>query len=328
MIKIVLDAMGSDNRPLPEIEAAVISANQLGIEILLVGNEPELVNHISKIQGDKSRIKIIHAPEALDMTDHIQEARAKKQNSMKIGMDLVKNGEGQAFVTAGNTGMAMYFATKTFGNIQGVNRPALCSLFPVKNGKCVVLDIGANAECRPEFLVQFAQMGSVYARIMQNKKTPRVGLISNGEEEGKGNDLVRETNPIFKEKVQNFIGNIEGKELFGGKVDVAVTDGFTGNMILKSTEAVAKLIVDLLRENLMKSFRTKIGALLAKPAFQDLKKLLDPSEIGAAPLLGIDGLVFVGHGRSDAKALVSAIVNAKQAVELDLLNALRKELID
>lgn len=328
MIKIVLDAMGSDNRPLPEIEAAVISANQLGIEILLVGNEPELVNHISKIQGDKSRIKIIHAPEALDMTDHIQEARAKKQNSMKIGMDLVKNGEGQAFVTAGNTGMAMYFATKTFGNIQGVNRPALCSLFPVKNGKCVVLDIGANAECRPEFLVQFAQMGSVYARIMQNKKTPRVGLISNGEEEGKGNDLVRETNPIFKEKVQNFIGNIEGKELFGGKVDVAVTDGFTGNVILKSTEAVAKLIVDLLRENLMKSFRTKIGALLAKPAFQDLKKLLDPSEIGAAPLLGIDGLVFVGHGRSDAKALVSAIVNAKQAVELDLLNALRKELID
>lgn len=328
MITIVLDAMGSDNRPLPEIEAAVISANQLGIEILLVGNEPELVNHISKIQGDKSRIKIIHAPEALDMTDHIQEARAKKQNSMKIGMDLVKNGEGQAFVTAGNTGMAMYFATKTFGNIQGVNRPALCSLFPVKNGKCVVLDIGANAECRPEFLVQFAQMGSVYARIMQNKKTPRVGLISNGEEEGKGNDLVRETNPIFKEKVQNFIGNIEGKELFGGKVDVAVTDGFTGNVILKSTEAVAKLIVDLLRENLMKSFRTKIGALLAKPAFQDLKKLLDPSEIGAAPLLGIDGLVFVGHGRSDAKALVSAIVNAKQAVELDLLNALRKELID
>jgi len=328
MITIVLDAMGSDNRPLPEIEAAVISANQLGIEILLVGNEPELVNHISKIQGDKSRVKIIHAPDALDMTDHIQEARAKKQNSMKIGMDLVKNGEGQAFVTAGNTGMAMYFATKTFGNIQGVNRPALCSLFPVKNGKCVVLDIGANAECRPEFLVQFAQMGSVYARIMQNKKTPRVGLISNGEEEGKGNDLVRETNPIFKEKVQNFIGNIEGKELFGGKVDVAVTDGFTGNVILKSTEAVAKLIVDLLRENLMKSFRTKIGALLAKPAFQDLKKLLDPSEIGAAPLLGIDGLVFVGHGRSDAKALVSAIVNAKQAVELDLLNALRKELID
>jgi len=328
MITIVLDAMGSDNRPLPEIEAAVISANQLGIEILLVGNEPELVNHISKIQGDKSRVKIIHAPDALDMTDHIQEARAKKQNSMKIGMDLVKNGEGQAFVTAGNTGMAMYFATKTFGNIQDVNRPALCSLFPVKNGKCVVLDIGANAECRPEFLVQFAQMGSVYARIMQNKKTPRVGLISNGEEEGKGNDLVRETNPIFKEKVQNFIGNIEGKELFGGKVDVAVTDGFTGNVILKSTEAVAKLIVDLLRENLMKSFRTKIGALLAKPAFQDLKKLLDPSEIGAAPLLGIDGLVFVGHGRSDAKALVSAIVNAKQAVELDLLNALRKELID
>ncbi len=327
MITIVLDAMGSDTRPKPEVEAAVIASNQLNVNILLVGNETDLKSHLIGMEGDKSKIKIIHAPEALDMSDHIEEARAKKQNSMRVGMELVKNGEGQAFVTAGNTGMAMYYARKTIGDIPGVNRPALCALFPVKNGKCVVLDIGANAECRPEFLLQFAQMGSIYFRIMLKRENPRVGLISNGEEEGKGNDLVRETYPILKGSLPNFVGNIEGKELFSGQVDVAVTDGFTGNVLLKSTEAVAKMIVELLRENLMRSFRTKIGALLAKPAFNSLKKMLDPAEIGAAPLLGIDGLVFVGHGRSDSKAVVSSIAVAKEAVEAGLLESLRKDMI-
>lgn len=326
MITIVLDAMGSDDRPTPEVQAAVIASQQLDINILLIGNETDLTTRLSNLTGDKSRIKIIHAPEAIEMSDHIEEARAKKQNTMHVGIDLVKAGEAQAFVTAGNTGMSMYFAQRALGTIPGINRPALCSLFPVKNGKCVVLDIGANAQCRPEFLVQFAQMGSIYARIMQKIKKPRVGLLSNGEEEGKGNDLVRETYPLMKESVENFIGNIEGKELFNGTVDVAVTDGFTGNVLLKSTEAVAKLIVDMLKENLMKSLFTKLGALLCKPAFKSLKKILDPSEVGAAPLLGINGLVFVGHGRSDAKAIVSAIAIAKQAVESRLLEALRSEL--
>ena len=323
MNKIVLDAMGSDNRPLPELEGSIQASTEMGIEILLVGPEDELKSKLSHLSGDKSRVTIVNAPQALDMTDHIQEARAKKDNSMRIGMELVANGQAQAFVTAGNTGMAMYYATKTFGLIPGLIRPCLCTLVPVKDGKCVLLDIGANAECRPEFLHQFAILGSIYAEKTLLRENPRVGLLANGEEEGKGNDLVRETYPILRDNLPNFVGNVEGKELFSGNVDVVVTDGFTGNILLKSSEAIAKLIIDELKQALMSSFRTKLGALLAKPAFSQLKKMLDPAEIGAAPLLGIDGLVFVGHGRSDARAVVSSIRSANQAVEIKLLESLR-----
>jgi phosphate acyltransferase len=320
---IVLDAMGSDARPDPEVEAAVTASNLYNEQILLVGPEEELEKKLAAIPGDRSKVKVIHAPEALDMSDHIVEARAKKQNSMRVGMELVKAGEADAFVTAGNTGMAMYYAKKTFGDIKGVIRPSLCAVFPVKDGKAVVLDIGANAECRPEFLVQFAIMGGIYSRTMLGVENPRIGLLANGEEEGKGNDLVRETFPLLEESSLNFIGNVEGKELFGGMADVVVTDGFTGNVLLKSTEAVAKLIIDILKEELMSSFRTKMGALLAKPAFGKIRKMLDPAEIGAAPLLGIDAMIFVGHGRSDARAMVSAVRAAKQAVDNHLLEELR-----
>ena len=320
---IVLDAMGSDERPKPELAAAVLSTQTDDIDLILVGDEQTLSSGLAAQPGDKSHIRIVHAPEAIDMTDHIQEARAKKQNTMQIGMELVKQGEAQAFVTAGNTGMAMYFGTKIFGLMPGVIRPCLSTTFPVKGGKAVILDVGANAECRPEFLVQFGQMGQVYARIMLNRTNPTVGLLSNGEEEGKGNDLVREAGPLMRQQVPGFIGNIEGKEFFGGKVDVAVTDGFTGNVLMKSSEALGKLLFETLKEELMRSTRTKLGALLAKPAFDSVRKLIDPSEVGAAPLLGLDGLVFVGHGRSDAKAMVSAINQARIAIELNLLESLR-----
>ena len=325
---IVLDAMGSDDRPDPEVQAAVTASNQFKEDIVLVGDKAVLNKKLNLISANKSRVHIVHAPEALDMSDHIVEARAKKLNTMRVGMDLVKAGKGDAFVTAGNTGMAMYYARKVFRDIPGVIRPCLCAVFPVKSGHSVVLDIGANAECRPEFLVQFAIMGTIFAQTMLNITNPRVGLIANGEEEGKGNNLVRDTFPLLKGLNLNFIGNIEGKELFGGQVDVAVTDGFTGNVMLKSTEAVAKLIIDILKEELMSSFRTKMGALLAKPAFGKIRKMLDPAEIGAAPLLGIDSLVFVGHGRSDARAVVSSIRAAKQAVDNMLLEELRKAIIE
>lgn len=321
---IVLDAMGSDDRPDPEVQAAAIASNAFNEDIILVGDEKVLSTKLTALPGDHSRVRIVHAPEALEMSDHIMEARSKKQNTMRVGMELVKAGEGDAFVTAGNTGMAMYFAKKVFGDIKGIMRPSLCAVFPVRNGRTVVLDIGANAECRPEFLVQFAIMGKTYAQTILGVENPRIGLLSNGEEEGKGNDLVRETFPLLAETKLNFVGNVEGKELFNGQVDVVVTDGFTGNVLLKSTEAVAKLIIDILKEELMGSFRTKMGALLAKPAFGKLKKMLDPSEIGAAPLMGIDALVFVGHGRSDARAMISAIRSAKQAVDSQLLDQLRK----
>ncbi len=325
---IILDAMGSDNRPDPEIQAAVTASNQLNEKIILVGDEETLHQKLSDIPGDHSLVQIAHAPQALDMSDHIVEARTKKLNTMRVGMELVKSGEGDAFVTAGNTGMAMYFAKKIFGDIKGVIRPCLGAVFPVRNGRAVVLDIGANAECRPEFLVQFAIMGKIYSQTIFGIQNPTVGLLSNGEEEGKGNDLVRETFPLLQESNLNFIGNVEGKEVFGGQVDVVVTDGFTGNVVLKSTEAVAKLIMETLKEELMASFRTKLGALLAKPAFGGIRKMLDPSEIGAAPLLGIDALVYVGHGRSDSKAIISAVRAAKEAAEKQLLLKLRQAITE
>jgi glycerol-3-phosphate acyltransferase PlsX len=242
---------------------------------------------------------------------------------MAVGIDLLHNGEADAFVTAGNTGGALATAYYRLGTIPGVERPALTGMFPVKGGYCAVLDIGANPECKPHHLLQFAIMGSLYASRVRGIPSPRVGLLSNGEEAGKGNELVKGAYPLLEASGLNFIGNVEGKELFGGAADVVVTDGFTGNILLKSSEAVAKLIVDVLRQELMSSARTKIGALLAKPAFGNIRRMLDPGEVGAAPLLGIDGLVFIGHGRSDAHALVSAIHTARQAVEADLLVALR-----
>ncbi len=325
---IVLDAMGSDRYPEPEITAAVAAAELYGQEIILVGNQEILTGKLKAANTRSLPVRIVHAPDMLEMGEKaVASARSKPNNSMAIGMQLVKNGEAEAFVTAGNTGAAMFVALRTLGRIKGVQRPALTAQFPVKGGHCVVLDIGANADCRPDFLLQFAMMGSLYAERVLGKHNPRVGLLSNGEEAGKGNQLVHDAYPLLEgEPSINFIGNVEGKELFGGEADVVVTDGFTGNVMLKSSEAVAKLLVDTLKEELMSSTRTKLGAALAKPAFGSIRKLMDPGETGAAPLLGIDGMVFVGHGRSDARALVSAIRVANQAIQADLLGAMREQL--
>ena len=328
-MRIILDAMGSDHHPEPELHAAVEAARLFGEEIILVGKEEVLRPRLAELNPDGVPVRIVHAPEVLEMTDKpARSARAKAQNSMAVGMELLKAGEGDAFVTAGNTGGAMANALFRLGRIRGVKRPALATRFPTRKGYCVVLDIGANAECKPEYLLQFAVMGSVYAEQLLGVANPRVGLLSNGEEAGKGNDLVKATYPLLEASGLNFIGNVEGKELFGGEVDVVVTDGFTGNVLLKGAEAVTKLLVDVLKEGLMSSPRTKLGALLAKPAFDRLKGMLDPSEIGAAPLLGIDGLVFVGHGRSDARAVLSAIKSARNAVEGDLLTHLRSAITE
>ncbi len=323
-MRIILDAMGSDNHPDPEVQAAVEASRLLGDEIILVGQEPLLRSKLEALDTSGASVRIVHAPEVLEMTDKpATAARRKAQNSMAVGMNLLKAGEGDAFVTAGNTGGAMATALFRLGRIRGVKRPALAAPFPTREGMCVVVDVGANAECRPEFLVQFAVLGSVYAEHLLGVKEPRVGLLSNGEEPGKGNDLVKATYPLLEKSGLNFIGNVEGKELFGGEADVVVTDGFTGNVLLKSSEAVTKLLIDLLKEGLMASAVTKIGALLAKPAFARVKEILDPSRIGAVPLLGIDGLVLVGHGRSDAATMVSALRAAHEAAEQGLLDKLR-----
>jgi glycerol-3-phosphate acyltransferase PlsX len=323
-MRIVLDAMGSDNHPEPEVIAAVDAAKRFGDEILLVGQKEKLEPLLEKYNTVNAPIKLVHAADVFEMAAKISgSALRRAENSMGVGMDLIKTGQADAFVTAGNTGGAMAIGLARLGRIKGVKRPALCAIFPVKDGYSVVTDVGANAICKPEFLLQFAIMGSIYAQTVLNAKSPRVGLISNGEEAGKGNELVKAAYPLLEASNLNFVGNIEGKELFGGEVDVAITDGFTGNVMLKSSEAVAKLLTDQLKEFLMASPITKVGALLAKPAFGKLKKTLDPSEIGAVPLLGLDGLVFVGHGRSDHRAMFSAILKARQAVAANLLPTLK-----
>jgi glycerol-3-phosphate acyltransferase PlsX len=327
-MRIVLDAMGSDTCPEPEVQAAVQAARLFGDEIILVGPEEQLKPRLSAVNGAQASVRIVHASEVITGEDKglklvLKAKRREAKNSMAVGIDLVRKGQAEAFFTAGNTGGILATAFYRLGTIPGVERPAITALFPVKDGYCVVLDIGANPDCKAEHIYQFAIMGAIYAQKVRGIENPRLGLLSNGEEAGKGNQLVRDAYPLLENSGLNFIGNLEGKELFGGHADVAVTDGFTGNVLLKSSEAVAKLITDLLRQELMGSLRTQAGALLAKPAFDNLKKIMDPAEVGSAPLLGIDGLVFVGHGRSDARALLNGIRVARQAVEADLLASIR-----
>ena len=329
MVRIVVDAMGSDNFPVPDVEGAVMAAREYGVEIILVGDET-IIKPVLDAQNAKNLpIRIVNAPEILSMEDKgenlVLKARSKDaKNSIAVGIDLVKNGEADAFVSAGNTGAGMVTALFRLGRIRGVDRPALAPIFPTATGTCVVLDIGANPDCKPENLLQFAILGSIYAEKVRGVINPKVGLISNGEEEGKGNKLVKAATPLLKSAKLNYFGNVEGKEVIGGKVDVAVTDGFTGNVMLKSSEAVAKLITDKIREIINNgNILTKIGGLLVKPALGEIRKMLNPSEQGAAPMLGINGLVFIGHGRSDAFAIKNAVRVAKHAVDVKVLDAMK-----
>jgi glycerol-3-phosphate acyltransferase PlsX len=329
MTRIVVDAMGSDNYPTPDVVGSIMAAREFGVEIILVGDKSKITPILNDQDSSGLSIKVIDAPEMLTMEDKGEELAFKARhkdakNSMAVGMDLVKKGEADAFVTAGNTGAGMVTALFRLGRLQGVDRPAIAPIFPTASGSCVVLDIGANPDCKPENLLQFAIMGSVYAEKVRGVSKPRIGLVSNGEEEGKGNELVRAATPLIKKSGLNYYGNVEGKEVIGGKVDVAVTDGFVGNVMLKTAEAVGKLILDEVKSSIKNGGPlVMLGGLLVKPALGSIKKLLDPSEQGAAILLGVNGLVLIGHGRSDALAIKSAVKLAKNAAEANVIDAMR-----
>lgn len=329
MNRIVVDAMGSDDFPVPDVTGSVMAAREYGVEIILVGDEMKIRPLLSAQNPGDLPIRVVHAPGMLTMEDKgmalvLKARRPNSNNSMAVGIDLVKNGQADAFVTAGNTGAASITAYFRLGTIPGVDRPGLSPVFPTAVGSCVVLDVGANPDCKPENLFQFAIMGSIYAQKVRGVNNPVVGLLSNGEEAGKGNDLIKHSYPLLKDSGLNFYGNIEGKELIGGKVDVAVTDGFTGNVLLKSSEAVAKLLMDKIKEAIQSGgLRAKLGGLMVKPALTGIKKLMDPSEEGAAPLLGVNGLIFIGHGRSDAIAIKNAVRVANNAVNANVLESIR-----
>lgn len=320
---IILDAMGSDNYPIPEIEGAILAVQQLGVEIILVGNT-EVIKKYLPPNFDSKKIQLIDAPDVLEMTDKpVEASRRKPNNSMAVGLRLLKEGKGQAFVTAGNTGGALFNAISILKRMQGVQRPALTAVFPTRKGRCVVLDIGANADCRPDFFVQFGIIGSIFAEKVLNIKSPRVAMLSNGEEEGKGNQLIKESKDLMKKADFNFIGNVEPKEVFAGETDVVVCDGFTGNVFLKTSEAIGKMMTDIIKEDINSGIITKLGGLLVKPAFNRIKTMMDPSQVGAARLLGVNGLVFIGHGRSNSVAIFNGIKAAQHDVDLHLINEIQ-----
>ncbi|MHB8135246.1 MAG: phosphate acyltransferase PlsX [Anaerolineaceae bacterium] len=321
---IILDAMGSDDYPIPEIEGSLLASRDLGIKIILVGKKDLLEPILKAKNSNNLPVVIENADDVLEMTDKpVDATKSKPNNSMAVGLRLLKSGQGDAFVTAGNTGGALFNAISILKRMEGVQRPALAAVFPTKNGNCVVIDIGANADCRPDFFVQFGIIGSIFAEKILNKKSPRVAMLANGEEDMKGNQLIKDSKPIMKSANINFIGNVEPKELFKGEADVIVCDGFTGNILLKTSEAVGRLMTDIIKEDIKSTLFTKIGGLLVKPAFSRIRKMMDPSEVGAARLLGVNGLVFIGHGKSDSKAIYNGIKAANNDVNADLLGAIQ-----
>jgi phosphate acyltransferase len=328
-MRIALDAMGGDHAPAVTVDGAVQAARLYGIEVPLVG-KPDLIQHaLSAYDITGLSLPIIPASEEIEMGEHPANAvREKKDSSLAVGMRALKNKEVDAFVSAGNSGGLLAAALFYLGRIKGIKRPALSSVFPSRSsyGFCYLLDIGANADAKPEYLYQFALMGSAYAEKVLGIPNPRVGIVSNGEEEGKGNILVQETVPLLKNGPFNFIGNVEGKDIPGGLADVVVTDGFTGNVLLKLGEGVATMLVDLLKEKIKASPISMAGALLAKPALRAMAKRLDYREFGGGALLGVDGVVIGAHGRSDALAIRNALRVAKQAVESHVIEAIKSSL--
>jgi glycerol-3-phosphate acyltransferase PlsX len=325
-IRVALDAMGGDRGPEVNVEGAVAAAREHGTAVVLVGLEEELHRHLRRQDAGQLPISLRHAPEVVEMGESPMAAlRRKKQSSIRIGLELVKQGEADAFVSAGNTGAVMAAALVVLGPLPGVERPAIAVLMPTLTGQAVLLDVGANVDCKARHLVQFAIMGHVYARDILGLPRPRVGLLSIGEEESKGNELTRETFKELEDEASlNFIGNVEGRDVFNGNSDVIVCDGFTGNVALKISESVAETIFHLLREELGRDLRGRTGSLLLLPAFRRFKRRIDPAEYGGAPLLGVNGVCVISHGRSTGKAIKNAIRVAGECVANKVIPHIRE----
>jgi len=325
-VRIVLDAMGSDNYPVPDVAGAVEAAREWpDDQIVLVGRQEMINEHLESLDTTGLHLELVDAAEVIEMNDEpAWAAREKKASSMHVGMQLVRDGQADAFVSAGNTGGVLTVATlHTLKRIRGVKRPALAAIVPLPAGQFVTLDIGANADCKPDYLLQFAVMGSVYARAVLDRAEPRLALLSNGEERGKGNQLVKETTKLLEESELAFLGNVEPKEALACHADVVVHDGFTGNVFIKTVESTASMLNRLIRDEITSGPITAIGGLLAKPAFKRVAKCVDPFEIGGGPLLGVNGVVIVAHGRSNARGIKNAIRQARQAVQGGVVEAIR-----
>jgi glycerol-3-phosphate acyltransferase PlsX len=321
--------MGSDRAPKPEIEGAIQAARHYGVRVVLVGNDATIRAELSRYPSASGLpLEIIHASEVITMEDKaVQAVRAKRDSSMRVGLRLVREGRAAGFVTAGNTGAAMATAKMVLGGIPGVDRPALAAVFPTAiRTVAILLDVGANVDCTPDNLEQFAVMGEIYFRSMFGTRRPKVGLLSIGEEESKGNELTREAFQLLRKLPLNFVGNVEGRDLYGGQVDVIVADGFVGNVALKTSEGVANLVRAILKESLRETITRQVGYLLSRSAFADFKKRLDHTEYGGAPLLGVKGVCFITHGSSNANAIKNAVRVAAEFAERKINSKIEKEL--
>lgn len=305
---IAVDAVGGDGAPHAPVAGAAQAVTELGIPVLLVGPERRLRRELRRLSEVPDGLEIVDAPEVVGMEDPpVSVLRSKRRSSLNVCARLVSDGRAAAMVTAGNTGAAWVAAKSTLGMIEGVDRPALAAILPKASGHTLLLDVGANVECKPHQLVQFAVMGSLYAEAVLGVSRPSVGLMSVGEEENKGGRRVREQYRVLATAGVNFVGNVEGRDVFSGEVDVIVCDGFTGNVILKVAEGLGEMVIGMLKEEAQRSPLYGAGLLMAKGAFRNLRSKVDYSEIGGAPLLGVNGACLVGHGRSDTKALRNAI---------------------
>jgi glycerol-3-phosphate acyltransferase PlsX len=307
-MKIAVDAMGGDHGPAVVVEGAVAAVREFGSSVVLVGDQPAVESELARLGAASLGLEVRHASEVVGMAESPSLAlRRKRDSSLRVAAELVRDGKAAAFISAGNTGAAMAISMFVIGVLRGIDRPAIAAVLPSLRGFSVLIDAGANVTPKPWHLFQFALMGHVYARDILGLERPRVGLLSVGEEEGKGNDLTREAYDLLKESRLHFIGNIEGRDIYNGNCDVIVTDGFTGNVALKISESLAEMVGAMIKEELTRDLRSKVGAALAVPAFTRFRKRVDYTEMGGAPLLGIDGAAIVCHGASPVKAIKNAV---------------------
>ncbi len=326
-MRVAVDAMGGDFGPSVMVEGALKAAKEYKIEIVLIGAEDLIRSEVGHSTPGNSKIEIVNAAEAIGMGEGLLSFRRKKRSSIRVGTQLVKEGNADAFVSTGNTAAVVYISRKVLGALQGVEKPALSLLVPTLNGLTLLVDVGANVNCRPHDLQQFAIMGHIFMKNVCGVENPRIALMSVGEEETKGNDLIKEVFERLQASSLNFIGNVEGKDLYVGKADVIVSDGFTGNIALKVSEGVVETVMSMARTEVMKNFFSKIGFFLMKRNLKKLYKRLHYSEYGGAPLLGLKGVCVVGHGRSNPVAVKNAIRLAKDFVTSQALEKIQQEIL-
>jgi len=328
-VTIALDVMGGDFGPEPIIEGLIQALDEKKFKAILVGDKDEILSYLPQYYLDDSTVEIYDSKDVISMSDAATDALRRKDSSIYKAVECVRDGKADAVVSAGHSGATMTLATLRIGRLKNVNKPPLATLMPNRSSqKSLVLDVGAVTDCKARNLYEFAIMGRAYAKEVMNIVNPRIGLLSNGEEDSKGNELTKEAFPMLKE-LEGFVGNVEGRDIFNGSVDVIVTDGFTGNIVLKTSEGVASTIIDLMRQNIKKSIPAKIGALLMKrKVFTNLKKQIDYAEYGGAPLLGINGCAIISHGSSNSKAIKNAIFQAIKFADSSINKKIEEELLD